>query len=153
MGLAQFIGDLFSRFARRFSPSPKDGENADRWLGRQGERIAAKHLRRNGYKILYRNFRAPRGGEVDIVCRDKSCNTLVFVEVKTRSGLQYGSPAEAVGREKQRLISRGAMAWLKLLGMPDVLFRFDIVEVMVTDSGTKCEIIRDAFPLPEPYIY
>jgi putative endonuclease len=153
MGPARFIGDLFSRFARRFSPSPREGENADRWLGQHGERLAARHLRRNGYKVLYRNFRAPRGGEVDLVCRDKSCNTLVFVEVKTRSSLQYGSPAEAVNREKQKLITRGAMAWLKLLGMPDVLFRFDIVEVMVTDSGTTCEIIRDAFPLPEPYIY
>ena len=153
MGLAQFIGDLFSRFARRFSPSPKEGENAERWLGAYGERRAARHLRRNGYKVLYRNFRAPRGGEVDIVCRDKSCNTLVFVEVKTRRSLDFGSPAEAVNQEKQKLITRGAMAWLKLLGMPDVLFRFDIVEVMVTEGGTRCEIIRDAFPLPEPYIY
>ncbi len=53
--------------------------------GGAGERLAEKYLRRHGYKILYRNFRAPGGGEVDLVCRDIAENTLVFVEVKTRT--------------------------------------------------------------------
>ncbi len=103
--------------------------------------------------MLYRNFRAPHGGEVDLVCRDKACGALVFVEVKTRRGLGYGAPAEAVTRDKQKLIARGALAWLRLLDNPDITFRFDIVEIVFDDSGPSFNIIQDAFKLPEPYIY
>lgn len=113
--------------------------------------LAARHLRRNGYKVLYRNFRAPRGGEVDIVCRDG--DELVFVEVKTRSTRDYGSPASAVNREKQALIARGALAWLRLLDNPDVIFRFDIVEIVIDREGETFNIIRAAFQLPEPHRY
>jgi putative endonuclease len=108
-------------------------------------------LRRNGFKVLYRNFRAPRGGEVDLVCRDG--NELVFVEVKTRSTRDYGSPASAVNREKQKLITRGALAWLRLLDNPDIIFRFDIVEVVIDESGESFNIVRAAFQLPEPHRY
>ena len=140
-------------WGRRFSRSPEPGENEDQWLGREGERLAERHLRRNGYKILYRNYRAPHGGEVDLVCRDKSCDTLVFIEVKTRRGLGYGAPAEAVTRDKQKLIARGALAWLRLLDNPDILFRFDIVEIVFEDGRPTFNLIKDAFRLPEPYIY
>jgi len=101
--------------------------------------------------VLYRNFRAPRGGEVDIVCRER--DTLVFVEVKTRSSDAYGSPAEAVNREKQRLITRGALAWLRLLDNPDLIFRFDIVEIVMRGEVPDFNLIRNAFQLREPYIY
>ena len=140
-------------FSRRFSRSPKPGENAAHWLGREGERLAQRYLRRQGFKILYRNFRAPHGGEVDLVGRDKSCDALVFVEVKTRRGLGYGTPGEAVTRDKQKLIARGALAWLRLLDHPDILFRFDIVEIILDDTGPTFNLIKDAFKLPEPYIY
>ncbi len=153
MGLARFIGDLFFPFGRRCSRPPEPGENADQWLGREGERLAQRYLREHGYRILYRNFRAPRGGEVDLVCRDKTSATLAFVEVKTRRGLGYGSPGEAVTREKQKLIARGALAWLRMLDQPDILFRFDIVEIVIEDSTPTFHLIKDAFKLPEPYIY
>jgi len=153
MGLVRFIGNLFPPFARRFSRSPEPGENADQWLGREGERLAERHLRRHGYKILYRNYRAPHGGEVDLVCRDKACATLVFVEVKTRRGRDYGAPGEAVTRDKQKLIARGALAWLRLLDNPDILFRFDIVEVLIEDDRPAINLIKNAFTLPEPYLY
>jgi putative endonuclease len=152
MGLVRSIAALFSPFSRRFSHSPKPGENADHWLGSHGEDIAVKFLRQNRYKILYRNFRASRGGEVDIVCRDKTCDTLAFVEVKTRRGLEFGSPSEAVTRDKQKLIARGALAWLELLGHPNILYRFDIVEIVMTDKKPEFNLIKDAFKLPEPYI-
>jgi len=122
-------------------------------LGRRGEQLAAKHLRRNRCKILYRNFRAPRGGEVDIVCRDRSCNTLVFVEVKTRRTRDFGDPSSAVNLAKQRLIARGALAWLRMLDNPDVRFRFDIVEVVITDGTVSCNLIQNAFQLPDEYIW
>lgn len=99
-------------------------------------------------KILYRNFRAPGGGEVDIVCRDGDC--LVFVEVKTRSSGDFGRPAEAVDEEKQKLISRGGIGWLRLLGFPEILFRFDVVEVVASESEMPCvNRIENCFQLPE----
>ena len=122
-------------------------------LGRRGEEMAASYLRKQGFKVLHRNFRSPQGGEVDIVCRDKKANTLVFVEVKTRSSSRFGDPSSAVTPAKQNRISRGALAWLRMLGNPDILFRFDIVEVLVEESEPSISLIRNAFQLSEPYIY
>ena len=117
-------------------------------LGRRGETLAARFLRRHGYKVLYRRFRARGGGEVDLVCRHG--DTLVFVEVKTRSSLAYGRPGEAVGAEKQRLIVRGASEWLRALPETDILYRFDIVEVVVGPDGKpRCEVIANAFVPPD----
>jgi putative endonuclease len=120
-------------------------------LGRAGEELAANYLRNNGHKILYRNFRAPHGGEVDIVCRDKRHNELVFVEVKTRSSENFGRPLDAVDPQKRRLILRGGMTWLKMLDMPDVVFRFDVVEVVMPQAIIRH--IENAFGLPENYSY
>lgn len=120
--------------------------------GARGEKLAAKFLRHHGYKILYRNFRGRTGGEIDIVCRDT--DTLVFVEVKTRTREDFGRPFDAISRDQQKRISRGALAWLRLLDNPDILFRFDVVEVMLSDDAPpKIDLLRNAFPLAEPYIY
>ncbi len=115
--------------------------------------MAARHLRGLGYKILHRNFRGKRGGEVDLVCREKAGGTLVFVEVKTRRSLRYGAPSSAVTPAKQRLIARGALAWLKLLGNPGIPFRFDIVEVWFEGGEARFRVLENAFQLPEPLIY
>ncbi len=150
MNTAQTLGKLASRWRQRFAPPPESREHLR--LGARGEKLACGFLRREGYKILYRNFRGRRGGEVDIVCRDD--DTLVFVEVKTRSREDFGRPADAVNAAKQKLIARGALAWLQLLDNPDILVRFDIVEVMINDDGSaRMELVRDAFQLPAPYIY
>jgi putative endonuclease len=140
MGLVQSIAALFSRFGK----PPADPRHI---LGREGERIAAKFLRRGGYKILHRNFRAKHGGEVDLVCRDGA--VLAFVEVKTRTTDEGGRPADAVTREKEELICRGARAWLRMLDRPDVEFRFDIVEVVMNGRKPRCNVIKGAFILPE----
>ena len=118
----------------------------------RGEKLACRFLRNHGYKILYRNFRDPTGGEIDIVCRDG--NTLVFVEVKTRGGEEFGRPIEAVNRQKQLRVSKGGLAWLRLLDNPDLDFRFDVVEVLLPDEGDpRLELIQNAFELAQPYIY
>ena len=120
--------------------------------GLLGEKMAARYLRKNGYKILYRNFRGRTGGEIDLVCRD--ADTLVFVEVKTRTREDFGRPLDAVDRDKRKRISRGALAWLRMLDQPDIFFRFDVVEViMPAGEQPKIELIRNAFSLSEPYIY
>ena len=75
--------------------------------------------------------------------------TLVFVEVKTRSSLAFGRPADAVDADKERLIVQGARAWLRLLRRPETPVRFDIVEVLVAPDGApRCTLIENAFGLP-----
>lgn len=120
-------------------------------MGRLGERLAARHLRRHRYKVLYRNYRAKHGGEVDIVCRDKADNSLVFVEVKTRTCTDFGAPADAVNKEKQALIIRGALSWLRLLRDDEhkIVYRFDVVEVLMDGPVPKVNVIKNAFQMPE----
>ncbi len=119
--------------------------------GAAGEKLAGRFLRRNGFKILYRNFRGRSGGEIDLVCRDG--DTLVFVEVKTRSREDFGRPFDAVGRDKQMRLSRGGLAWLRMLDNPDILFRFDVVEVLLSENPPRIELLRNAFGLSEPLRY
>jgi len=87
-----------------------------------------------------------------VVCRDH--DTLVFVEVKARGGEEFGRPIEAVDREKRRRISRGGLAWLRMLDNPDIFFRFDVVEVIMGDNAKpRIELIKNAFALSKPYLY
>lgn len=145
------IADPSSRWRSRFSRSKVSlPEHLHR--GAHGEKLAARFLRAHGYKILYRNFKDRHGGEIDIVCRDG--DTLVFVEVKTRGGEAFGRPIEAVDRQKQLRISKGGLAWLRLLDNPDVTVRFDVVEVLWPDDGEpRCELVQNAFELSQPYLY
>src|SRR5882724_13295637 len=128
-GLVRSIADLSNRWRSRFLPSKASSQPQHLRRGAHGEKLASRFLRSRGYKILYRNFKGRSGGEIDLVCRDH--DTLVFVEVKTRTREDFGRPLEAVNRQKQRWISLGGLAWLRLLGNPDILFRFDVVEVMM----------------------
>lgn len=116
-------------------------------IGELGEQLAVKWLRKQGRKVLYRNFSAPEGGEVDIVCRHGS--TLVFTEVKTRTSVGQYRPADAVNAAKQELIRRGAREWLRLLGRPALPFRFDIVEVILLEGQKpQLQVIEQAFEMP-----
>ena len=145
MALARIIAEVLHQSIR--PPSDSDGHLA---LGRWGEREAALHLKRQGGKILRKNFQAPGGGEVDLVCRDGE--NLVFAEVKTRRSEELGRPLDAVDHKKQRLIRRGALYWLRLLDMPDITFRFDVIEVVATDP-VEIRVIESAFMLPDPFRY
>src|SRR6266496_3605477 len=151
-GLVRSIADLSNRWRSRFLLSRISSRPQHLRRGAHGEKFACRFLRRKGYKILYRNFKGRSGGEIDIVCRDS--DTLVFVEVKTRAREDFGRPVEAVDREKRKRISRGALAWLRMLDNPDILFRFDVVEVIITDDAKpRLELIKNAFPLSKPYLY
>ena len=151
-GLVRSIADLSNRWRSRFLLSKASSRPQHLRRGARGEKLACHFLRRNGYKILYRNFKGRSGGEIDVVCRDQ--DTLVFVEVKTRTREDFGRPIAAVDRQKQKRISRGGLSWLRMLDNPDILFRFDVVEVLVTeDASLRIELIKNAFPLSKPYIY
>ena len=129
---------------RRPFPGQDGEELSNHHLGEYGERLAALALEAKGYKILYRNFRGARGGEVDIVCRHGKI--LVFTEVKTRTSLKYGRPSEAVTPAKQHLILRGAKEWLARLHTDAIPVRMDVVEVLFTvGKPPDITVIEDAF--------
>ena len=119
--------------------------------GNLGERAAKKFLQRNGLKYLAANFRSARG-EIDLVFRDDDC--LVFVEVKARSSEEWTRPAAAVDARKKRLLSLTALDYLRLLRNPEVKFRFDIVEVLLTDGAVReVRHLPNTFTLSKPYRY
>jgi putative endonuclease len=151
--LAQSIADLSNRWRNLFSRSKKLSKDPKHVRGRRGEDAACRFLKKRGYKVLYRNFKHRRGGEIDIVCRDGE--TLVFIEVKTRANEDLRRPFEDIKPFQIRQISRGAQVWLRMLDNPEIPFRFDVVEVIDGGNETKphCELIQDAFQLSAPNMY
>ncbi len=113
-------------------------------LGKMGEDLAAAHLKAMKYKILERNYRCPQG-EMDIIARDKG--SLVFIEVKTRSTKDFGSPAAAVNERKQRQLSRVALMYLNQKKVKDGPARFDVVAVDLSGPQPGIEVIQNAFEL------
>lgn len=107
-------------------------------LGKTGERLAAEHLSARGYRILERNFRCTYG-EIDLIAEHEQ--DLVFVEVKTRRGIAYGLPEEAVTLRKQRKIVQVATYYLDVHSCPERSWRIDVVAVQLSASG-KFEEIR-----------
>jgi len=111
-----------------------------------GEKVAAKYLKRNGYRLIGKRVRVGPKDEIDIVAREN--NILVIVEVKTRKSRDFGNPADAVDKDKIFHLSRAAVRFLReYKGRPDAI-RFDIIEVIGTRKETKPEIhhLVNAFP-------
>ncbi len=114
-----------------------------RQLGDAGEDLAAAALKKQGYKILERNY-VTSLGEIDLIARQGK--TLVFIEVKTRKNERFGAPQEAVNPAKQNKFRRLADYYLKQkrLGQ-EVLLRFDVVGIIMGEDGPRVEIIQNAF--------
>ena len=107
--------------------------------GSRYEHIAGAWLEKHGYRILEYNFRC-RTGEIDLIAR--KANTLVFVEVKHRTGRKAGSPLEAVDHRKQRTICRCADVYRLRKGIPgNVSCRFDVVGI----DGETIQHVENAF--------
>ncbi|MAT68055.1 MAG: YraN family protein [Planctomycetaceae bacterium] len=106
-------------------------------LGEQGERLAARQLRRQGYKIITLRHRL-RYGEFDVIAVDGE--TIVFVEVKTRRGPQLARPATAVDAQRRQRMTRAALAYMKSHDLLDYPARFDIVEVLWPDGPGQPQI-------------
>ena len=120
-------------------------EKYKKTIGNLGEDAAVKYLKRKRYIILERNFNV-HGGEIDIIA--KKGDYVIFVEVKTRSGEEYGSGLEAVNYTKQQRMKKAAQVYLMRLG--DVPARFDVVAVNGFMDGKKfkteeIEHIENAF--------
>ena len=112
-------------------------------LGAYGERAAAHFLEAHGLRLLDRNWRCA-DGEIDIVAADG--DGLVFCEVKTRSGLGFGDPVEAVGEVKAARLRRLAMRWIAAHDGRWPKLRFDVVGVLRSPRGmTMVKHLRGAF--------
>jgi putative endonuclease len=112
-------------------------------LGKHGEDVAARFLTQLGYSIIERNFRI-RYGEIDIIARDGE--TLVFVEVKTRCGRQYGLPEEAVTARKLREIVKTSEFYCLKHPEHQGLQRIDVIAIEEGPSGQidRIEHIKNA---------
>jgi len=133
------LGDLGDRIVNGFSGGAAVDDT--RGLGVRGERLAVRHLRRQGYRIVERNFRAA-GAEIDIIAAQG--NTIVFVEVKARRTGTAGAAAEAVDTRKQARIRRAAGIYLAR--QPEgVEARFDVVAIDWDGGRPVLELLKDAF--------
>lgn len=105
-------------------------------LGKFGEDFACEYLKRQGYRIEFRNFRC-RMGEIDIIAVKD--NVLSFIEVKTRNTTTYGLPREAVSLTKQKKIYRCAELYMQskgiILNMP--VLSFDVIEIIMEGTAVK----------------
>jgi putative endonuclease len=119
-------------------------QNQQQKFGESSENLAVWYLKKNGYKIIEQNYRS-RMGEIDIIARDK--RTIVFVEVKSRRSIRYGSPKFAVTPKKQRKISMVALYYLKTTNQIDAKARFDVVAITSNLDEPRIEIVKNAFEL------
>ena len=111
---------------------PRSDARYNKNLGMRGEDAAARYLCKLGYDILERNWKCP-AGEADIIARDG--DTIVFIEVKTRTGISKGFPAEAVNAEKRSRYEKIAAWYLSDCDDVDVPVRFDVVALLVVSSS------------------
>lgn len=110
--------------------------------GRIGEIIASRFLESLGYRIVDRNV-ACRGGEIDLVAWQG--DTLVFVEVKTRTHVDTPITLQSIHSAKQRRLLRAAESYLVQAGLCPRETRFDVVVVCGTGESTRCELFVGAF--------
>ena len=103
-------------------------------LGEEGERIAEAWLVQRGWRILDRRFRS---GHRDLDLVAERSGVVAFVEVKARRGKSFGHPVEAVNWRKQRELTRSAAVWIARFGSDKQMFRFDVVGVLMDESGTR----------------
>ena len=113
-------------------------------LGKIGEDLALRKVKRLGYKVVARNYRCPLG-EIDLIAKDRGC--LVFIEIKTRKGRSVGYAKEAVDERKRRQISKVALAYMKSNDCIDVKARFDVIAINIMGDQKEIEVITNAFDL------
>ncbi len=111
-------------------------------LGKKGEEVALRFLKKKGYRILEKNYTC-KLGEIDIIAKEK--DTLAFIEVKTRTSTLFGPPELSVTPFKQMQLSKAALIYLKEKNIEEAKARFDVVSILLRPEGEEIELIRDAF--------
>ena len=128
-------------------------ENNSSQVGQIGEELAARFLRKSGYRLVASNFKTPVGrnqrglqvtGEIDLIALD--ADVLCFVEVKTRSSDDFASPLAAVTLRKQRQIIRTAKVYRKIFRLQSISFRYDVVSIVLPKNARpKIELFKNYF--------
>ena len=113
-------------------------------LGRYGENLAYRKIKRLGYKKIIRNYRCSLG-EVDLIAHDG--DTLVFIEIKTRRGRPTGYAKEAVDARKKRQLSKVALSYMKSNDCSETRARFDVVAISIKKGKPQIEVVKNAFDL------
>jgi putative endonuclease len=111
-------------------------------LGVRGERIAERWLQRKGWRVLQRRF---RDGHRDLDLIAERFGTVAFVEVKARSGAEFGTPVEAVDWRKRRELVRSARMWISRHGQPGESYRFDVIGVLLAQERVFVRHVENAF--------
>ena len=139
-----YIKDLLIRWTR---PRKRP---AHLRVGSWGERVAVRFLKKQGYKLLQKNVRVGRNGELDAVM--KHDETLIFVEVKTRKNEDFGTPFSAINHAKRKKVNEAALGYIKKNHIKPTYIRFDVVEVIGNPTLRTKPIIRhiqNAWTWPE----
>lgn len=108
-------------------------------IGKLGEQIASDYLKNIGYSIIIRNFMCKQG-EIDIIAQYKK--EIVFIEVKTRTSLNYGYPVEAVNNIKQKHIEKTAQYYLYKTNINNTYIRIDVIEIYLYKNRYKINHIK-----------
>ncbi len=111
-------------------------------FGELGERVAARWLTRRGWTVLAHRFRSGHRDLDLVAARD---GTVAFVEVKCRSGSDFGGPLGAVGWRKRRELTRSAQVWIDRCGTPGTAYRFDVIGVLIVGEKARVRHVEDAF--------
>ncbi|OGH38735.1 MAG: YraN family protein [Candidatus Levybacteria bacterium RIFCSPLOWO2_01_FULL_36_10] len=114
--------------------------NNKQLIGKKGESLAVKYLENLGYKIIKKNFRC-KMGEIDIIAQDR--DFLIFVEVKTRSNLLWGNPAESIGTKKLSSIIKTLQFYLLINNKSDKSVRVDAIEIYTSNNESKINHIKN----------
>ncbi len=140
--MSEIVGTIFKDNEEFQTTSSKVGEF--------GEKAAADFLKRNGFRLVVSNFKAPIGrnrkgvqvsGEIDLIAIDKE--TLCFIEVKTRSSDEFASPLTAIDIRKQRQITRTSRIYRKIFNIRDQKIRFDAITIILNNNkAPKIEIFK-----------
>jgi len=112
-------------------------------VGKLGEKAAQKFLKKRGYRIREVGFRCPRG-EIDIIAQQK--DYLVFVEVRTKSNLDFGTPEESITQAKKKKLITLALTYTSTHQNIPPLWRIDVVAIELDDKGKtkRIELIENA---------
>jgi putative endonuclease len=114
----------------------------DKAVGKRGEDLAHRYLRNAGYLVVARNYKPGTDSEIDIVARQG--DLVVFVEVKSRTSADYGTPDRAIDLDKQKHIARAARAYTTRAGIEWNRVRFDVISIVFTDPPSVLHQ-QDAF--------
>ena len=121
-------------------------------LGAKGEKLAAKFLRRKGYRIVQRNYKC-KLGEIDIVAQINGM--FAFVEVRTKSTAEFGPPQYSITTAKRKQITKAALSYIREKNLAGQSCRFDVIAVTFSPESRrpKIEHIENAFELSRRYTY